>query len=138
MKKYIIIICFCVIPTLSLEAQVAVISNRAVSTSALTWENIVDIFTGNIQYWKDGTRITIVEIKNDCEVKRNFYDYLNLSYNEMKKIRLRKQFSGEIMPPITVNTESEMLDKVSSVPGAIGYLSSSSAGKSVKILKKVE
>ena len=52
----------------------------------------------------------------------------------MKSIWLKKMLSGEGDPPEALKSESEVLQKVSSTPGAIGFVSEANISDDVKVL----
>ena len=57
-----------------------------------------------------------------------------MSREDMQRIWLRKQFSGRALPPQTVYSEEEILERVASVPGAIGYLAADKVTDRVRVL----
>jgi ABC-type phosphate transport system substrate-binding protein len=52
----------------------------------------------------------------------------------MKSIWLRNKLSGEGDPPLTLEDEAAVLEKVQQTPGAIGFISSDQVDTTVKIL----
>ncbi|MCH6560005.1 hypothetical protein IH799_06575 [candidate division KSB1 bacterium] len=55
----------------------------------------------------------------------------------MKSIWLKKMLSGEGDPPLSMRSEDELLEKVASTPGAIGYVNQVKVSEEVKILLAV-
>jgi ABC-type phosphate transport system substrate-binding protein len=119
-------------------AQVAVITHKATSIASLDNDKILDIYTLNTKNWSDGGKITLLEIKGDSPAKSRFYASLGTSFAEMQRLWLKKQFAGKGLPPTALASEDEILQKVASTPGAIGYVSAEKASKEVKILATIK
>jgi ABC-type phosphate transport system substrate-binding protein len=115
-------------------AQVVVIAHKSTPIATLDNDKLLDIFTLNTKNWGDGGKITLLEIKGDSPSKARFYATLGTSFGEMQRLWLKKQFAGKGVPPTTVGSEDEIIQKVASTPGAIGYVSMEKASKDVKIL----
>jgi len=70
--------------------------------------------------WSDGTNI-IVLVHKDKSVQKKFFEFIDVTdVMNIKKQWMRFQLSGEGKAPETVD-DYEMLKKVASTPGAIGY-----------------
>ncbi len=92
------------------------------TVSALNEQELVDIFSLEESHWSNGGRIVPVELKGKSDIKSQFYALIGRSANEIKRKRLRIVLAGDGDPPIPAKTAEEMLEKISSTPGAIGYL----------------
>ncbi len=103
------------------QAQVAIVANKSVQVSDLDIQALIDIFSLENSEWKDGTHITPVDFKGKNEIKKVFYNFLGRSANDIKRDRLRIILAGEGNPPLTASTAKEILNKVVSTAGAIGY-----------------
>jgi ABC-type phosphate transport system substrate-binding protein len=119
-------------------AQIAVISNKYAKTGSIDQSRLLDIYTLNSQQWDDGYRIRVMDFKGNKPIKIAFYNYMGIKPSEMQKIWLRKQFSGKAIPPTTFNSEEDILDKVASTPGAIGYISADKVNEDVKVLMVIQ
>jgi len=102
--------------------KVAVIVHESVKSDELSSQQLLDIYTLNAQNWSDGKKIYVTDFKGDSEIRTKFYNYMSINKNDMKRIWLRKQFSGSGTPPLTVKTAEEMIEKVLSKPGTVGYV----------------
>jgi len=93
-------------------------------TTSLTYEDLRAIFTLVVSRWADGSRIVVVILSSDNELQRQFlFEYFGLTparYNEIVESRVS---SGRAKPPVIVNTESEMIRKVSGTVGSVGFTS---------------
>jgi ABC-type phosphate transport system substrate-binding protein len=120
-------------------AQTVVIVNESVSTSILTQKELMDIYTLNRAHWDDGSRISVFDLKSG-KPKESFLSHVGMTEDELKRIWLRKQFTGKARPPRALATEEEVVDHVSRTPGAIGYVSERAikSPSSVRIIAKVK
>jgi ABC-type phosphate transport system substrate-binding protein len=117
--------------------QISVIVHKSVATDPINSSRLADIYTLNSQQWKDGSRIQVVDYKGTKALKLEFYKSMNLTPSDMQKIWLRKQFSGKAVPPATFSSEEEVVQKVVSTPGAIGYVSANIVHDSVRVIATI-
>jgi ABC-type phosphate transport system substrate-binding protein len=122
----------------SATAQVAVITHKSTSVTALDNDKLLDIYTLNTKNWSDGGKIMLLEIKGDSPAKARFYGALGTSFSEMQKLWLKKQFSGKGLPPTALASEQEIIEKVAATPGSIGYVSAENVGKNVKVIATIK
>lgn len=134
MKRIILIIACLLFCASSLSAQVAVIAHKSVPLEKIKKTEIMDFYTGDIKKWSDGSNVIVLDLKPKGEVKKAFYKYLGKTPSRMKSIWLKKMLSGEGDPPQALKTEEEMLQKVASTQGAIGFLSQTKVDNNVKTL----
>ena len=119
----------------AVSAGVAVIGNPDLSVSSITAAQASDIFLGKMSKLPDGTSITVVEHKDGDPVKEEFYDkVVGKTSSQLKAYWAKLVFTGEGVPPKEYAGDQAVLQRVSSTPGAIGYVSDKSVDKSVKVL----
>lgn len=116
------------------SGQVAVIANKSVPVEAVTSQQLLDFYTGDVKLWENKDPVIVTDLKPEGEVKALFYEFLGKSPSRMKSIWLKKMLSGEGDPPEALKSENEVLQKVSSTPGAIGFVSEASVTEDVKVL----
>jgi ABC-type phosphate transport system substrate-binding protein len=91
----------------------------------LTVSDVQDIFLLNTTQWRDGTKIVVVTLQPYHHLHQIFiWEYFGLNqaaYAEKIAIRVRAGSN----PPIYVNNEFEMINKIKSIPGSIGFVGSS-------------
>ncbi len=123
----------------TMEAQTAVIVNRSVPASSMGLKELLDIYTLNKAHWDDGSRITVFDLKRG-KTKEAFYEYIDMSEEDLQRIWLRKQFTGKARPPRSISNEEELIDMVSRTPGAIGYVTERNIPKksNVRIVARVK
>ena len=137
--RYIIVLAFLIGMPLVGNAQTAVIVNKTVPQETMSEKDILDIYTLNWPRWDNGTRVTVFDLKREGKTKKAFYRHIEMDEDELRRIWLRKQFSGKAMPPKIVDTEEDVVDRVANTPGAIGYVSLNAArkNKDVKVVARI-
>lgn len=114
--------------------QVAVIANKSVPVDEVSSQQLLDFYTGDVKLWENKDPVIVTDLKPEGEIKALFYEFLGKSPSRMKSIWLKKMLSGEGDPPEALKSEGEVLQKVSSTPGAIGFVSEASVTEDVKVL----
>jgi ABC-type phosphate transport system substrate-binding protein len=117
---------------------VAVIAHKAVPADTLTRAQLVDLYTGDVKSWSDKTPVVVLDLRTQSEIRDAFYQLLGLTSSRMKSIRLKKLLLGEGEPPEALKSEEEVVKKVASTPGAIGYVSQSKVSGEVITLRIIE
>ena len=120
------------------QSQIAIIANKSVKEGSVSRSTLVDIYTLNKLFWSNGSKITVVDLRGESSMKERFYDFLGFNYAQIQKLWLKRQFSGKSMPPVGCKTEKEIVEKVASTPGAIGYVSLKNVTKDVIVLVKIQ
>lgn len=106
----------------ALSAEVAVIAHPSVPASGITKAELLDLYTGDIKEWDNGEPIILIDLKPKTDIKLTFYDFLGKSASRMKSIWMRNMLTGEGKPPEAMGSQEDLLQKVASTPGAIGYI----------------
>lgn len=104
------------------SADVAVIAHPSVPVRQISRTQLLDLYTGDVREWRNGAPIVVLDLKPKSGTKDVFYHYLGKSSSRMKSIWMKNLLSGEGNPPAGQASEAEILQKVASTPGAIGYL----------------
>ena len=119
-------------------SQVAVIAHKSVPVDTIKKSELLDFYTGDIKKWNDEQPVVILDLKPRGDTKKAFYKFLGKSPSRMKSIWLKLMLSGEGDPPLSMRSEDELLKKVASTPGAIGFVSQRRATGDVKTLFLIE
>lgn len=119
-------------------AQVVVIANKSVPEISLTYRQLSDIYTLRIITWSDESNIVPFTFKADNETTQAVFGSFGKSVLDMKKLWMKMLLSGEGQPPKALDSEEEMVEKVASTPGAIGFVDASKVTDEVKVLAKIE
>lgn len=99
-------------------------------------EQVSKIFLGQTKTFPGGAEATPVDNK-EGPLREDFGNkVLKKSPAQLKALWARQIFTGGAKPPRELASEDEVLKFVASTPGAIGYIDSSKANSSVKVLKR--
>ncbi len=136
MNKYVFKILFLLISVTICQAQVSVVANKSVPDNALTAVKVASIFSLEQVKWSSGDRVVVFD--QNGEAKKSFYAAIGKDPLSMKKDWMKKQLTGEAKAPETVSSDGDVISKVSSTPGAIGYVNSASVTGQVKVLLELK
>ncbi len=116
------------------HAEVVVITNSTVGMDSMPKDELKKIFLGKKIKWSDDMRIKVTALKKG-EVHKEFVKmYTKKSTSQFKNYWKNMIFTGKGMPPKQFETESELIDYVSTTDGAIGYISTDKKTDDIKIL----
>lgn len=138
MKQLTMTICYLTLWGSGCFAQVAVIAHKSVPLDEIDKSELLDIYTGDKSLWSDGKPVIIFDLKPKGDIRDTFYSFLEMSPTRIKTIWMKRMLSGDADPPEFLNSEEEMLQKVASTPGAIGFVSQSKENDDVKVLMIIE
>lgn len=83
--------------------------------------------------WPDGTRIQVFVLPDNDPLHRQFTkSRLNMFPHQFRRIWDKLIFSGTGQAPHPVESMAEMLEKISTTPGAIGYLNKQPNNKNIR------
>lgn len=121
------------------NAGVVVIANPAVSTSALTAEQVSQIFMGRARSLPDGAAVTPIDQAEGSPARTQFNErVLGKNEQQLRSYWSRMIFTGKGQPPRSVPTPEEVIRTVANTPGAIGYIDAKNVSPSVKVLYRAE
>lgn len=122
MRKFVIIAFLLACWSPSAMAQVAIIAHKDVPAAEITKERVLDFYSGESRWWTSDIPVVVLDLKAKGDVRDTFYKFLGRSSSRMKSIWLRRKLSGEGEPPETMDDAAELIAKVASTPGSIGYV----------------
>ena len=100
-----------------------VVINKSVGENHISAHSLRSVFSMHLKTWPDGTKIRVFVLADDDPLHQIFSkEKLNVFPYQLRSTWDRLVFSGTGQAPIKVNSIEEMLEKVTSTPGAIGYL----------------
>ena len=112
-----------------------IVANSGVSEKNISKNALRAIFGMRLQTWPDGSPIRVFVLPDDAPLHIVFSkEKLNVFPYQLRAAWDRLVFSGTGQAPETVASPEEMLAKVGSTPGAIGYLTRSRMDGSVNVL----
>jgi ABC-type phosphate transport system substrate-binding protein len=105
------------------EVGHSVIVHPHVTSKDLSLNQLRSIFSLRARAWPDGARITVVVLSDEAEIHRSFLvNTLKMLPHQLRRQWDRYIYSGIGQGPVVVNSVEEMMNKVRSTPGAIGYI----------------
>lgn len=113
-------------------AEVAVVVNPS-NSAAVDADIIKKLYLGKMKSFSDGTKVKLVFQQGDIGEEFTA-KVLDRSSSQFKAYWAKRAFSGKGKPPKSLASSSEVMEKVSSTPGAIGIIDASEANNSVKIV----
>jgi ABC-type phosphate transport system substrate-binding protein len=91
----------------------------------LTVSDVRDIFLLNITKWRDGTNIVVITFPPYHYLQQIFiWEYFGLNQAAYAE-KIASHVQAGSNPPIQVTNEFEMINKIQSIPGSIGFVGSS-------------
>lgn len=96
-------------------------------------------FGMTLQAWPDGRPVTVFVLRDDNPLHQQFCrKVLGVLPYTLRRSWDRLLFSGAAQAPITLESPQEMLRRVATTPGAIGYIEKELSNDSVSIIEVVE
>ncbi len=120
------------------SGQVVIIANKSVPVDTLKKSELLDLYIGDVRFWVDDVPVVTLELEPEDNIKTLFYSFLDRRPSWMKSIWLKKMLSGEGDPPLFMNSMEDILKKVASTPGAIGYINQADVTTDVKVLMSLQ
>ena len=125
------------------EAQMArayrVVVHPDNTLPAVPTSEISDLFLGKKAEWPSGVRVRVVERPIRSEVRGAFtHDMHDRSVESVHQLWQRRILSGRVHAPDLADTDADVLQIVSSDPGAVGYISADTPFRGVRELPVVE
>lgn len=133
----ILLICFfCVITKGWANEQYEIVTHPNISVKSLSVNSLRAIFGMQLKAWPDGTAIKVFVLPDDNFLHQRFAkEKLHVFPYQLRLTWDRLVFSGTGQAPNSVSSSAEMLTKIASTPGSIGYLEISHINNNVHILK---
>jgi len=117
-------------------ADFKLVAHPDVSVSSLDSSDCSRIFLKKRQRWGDGTRIVPVDLSAASPVRRAFSRRVHHKPTVAVEAFWQKQlFTGQGVPPITLNSEADVIRYVKENPGAIGYVSPDVSTRGLKVIE---
>lgn len=107
------------------EDRILVIANLSVPENTLTQKELRSIFLGEKSLWSDKQKISFALIKNTNIHHAFLESYIDKTVNQYKNHWKKLIFTGRGRNPTFFENEEQIIDYVSKVKGAIGYIPAS-------------
>jgi len=118
------------------QSQVVIIAHPSVPASTIDAPTVVQIMMLTRTKWSDDEPIRVFTLKKGTVSAERFYAQFGLNPLVLNKQWLRVQLTGEGRAPAVV-TEAEIVARVASTPGAIGFVDVSHVTGNIKVLRQV-
>ena len=119
----------------SQEPAVQVVVNPSVESKDISVEQIRRIFSMRQTTWSNEQAITVYVLSNQHLTHQAFSTkVLGMFPYQLDRIWNKLVYSGLGEEPIKVQSEQEMLERVSQKPGAIGYVMQQVRGDNVNVI----
>ena len=110
--------------------------HQAHAQTIISQDSLRAIYSMRQRAWPDGTPVTVFMYAADSELHRNFcLRDLELFPYQLQRVWDVLIYSGAGQSPVRVKSKDEMLKKISSTVGAIGYVAEKGVASNVKIIK---
>ncbi len=137
LKFYSLMIVAMLAFTANSYSQIQIIANKSVKEGTINKAKLKNIFTLDSKQWANGSKIVVCDQKTGS-AKEDLCKAVGQSAANLAQLWLRVKLSGEGNPPTPVANDEDMLSKVASIPGAIGYVTAGKANGSVQVLMEIK
>lgn len=128
---------FAIAASLAAARDLAIVSNKANPVSTLTFPDLVKICKGQINHWPDGKSVTfIMRAPSAPEMKLVLEKIYELPEGQVKEL-VSSANHGRIGHPaiIIADSDEDLVNKVASLPGAVGVVDVYAINSSVSIVR---
>lgn len=123
--------------SLAAARDLAIVSNKANSVSSITLPDLVKVCKGQTNHWPDGKSVTfIMRAPSAPEMKVVLEKLYELPEAQVKEL-VTSANHGRIGHPaiIIADSDEELINKVASIPGAVGIVDVYAINSSVAVVK---
>ena len=115
-------------------AQAIVIANSNVKATAVSKDDLKDVFTGNATTLKDGSKVVPVLLKDGPANEEFLKAYVGKGDTAYRAGWRSLVFSGQASMPKSLDDDAAAVAFVAKNPGSIGYIDKASPHDGVKVL----
>lgn len=107
----------------SQDVAVDVVVSPSLIKTKLDRDLLRAVFTMRVREWPDGSPVRVFVLPDDNPLSDRFYrERLGMYSYVLRRAWDRMVFTGTGFAPTVVRSEQEMLERVRSTPGAIGFM----------------
>ena len=100
-----------------------IIVNNDVNQDSLSLKKLRAIFAMKSRFWSEGQPVSVFVLAKESPLHGAFCKkILNIFPTQLESIWYRQVYTGTGQAPIEVSSEAELRERVSTTPGAIGYI----------------
>ncbi len=135
LNKILLIFGFIFTLTGSANAGVSVIVNSGTDIEALDTQLLSRIYAMQLRSWNNGDSIKVFVLPARNKIHRDFVvSNLKMQPHQLDRLWSRLIFTGTGRAPTVVKTELEMINRVRTTVGAIGYINVQPPVEGVKVV----
>lgn len=132
-------LCLFLAASVSLAAarDLALVSNKANAVSAVTLPDLVKFSKGQTSHWPDGKSVTLIMRSPSAPEMKLFIEKIyDVPESQVKEIIAAANHGRMGHPAVMiVDSDEELVNKVASIPGAIGVVDVYAINSSVAVVK---
>lgn len=137
-RRYLLLfVClFSLISEVHANGHYQIVAHPKVHEDVLSANVLRSIFSMRMRTWSNGSLIKVFVLSDNDELHQDFSkEKLNLFPYQLRLAWDRLVFSGTGQAPVYVDSHDDMLAKVASTPGAIGYLKTTYISDDIHVLQ---
>ena len=120
----------------TVAAEMVVILHPKVDVESMNSQTLGRIYAMQVKNWKDGQPIKVFTYSTQKDVSRQFIiSNIKMQPHQLERLWNRLIFTGIGRTPTVVSSSKEMIEKVKTTPGAIGYVEMPADLSSVQVLE---
>lgn len=116
------------------EHDIVIIGNKTLPFESLQPTELFKVFTFKKDFWDEKTPINIVLLRRGDAHRKFISNYLNLRQGDYRRLCSNLKKRTKSMSPVIFKDEYSVLQHVRITKGAIGYVSTRTMPKGVKII----
>lgn len=117
------------------QAGIVIIGHPDDTTRSLDKKKASEVFLGKNNRMYDGTRVQVIDQSEENAIRDKFYQSLvDKNRRQMQAYWINRIFTGRGTPPAPVGGDADVKAIIAASPGYIGYIDSSQADDSVRVL----
>ena len=110
-------------PAPAASAEVSVLVSNGSSVQTLSRSQAIALFTGRLRALPNGEQVQPLDMPLQSPARETFYRLLTgMSLAQINSYWARLVFSGQIQPPLVVESEAAMAKTLRENPRSIGYV----------------
>lgn len=127
------LLCGCLLAGIC-HAEIAVVAGKTSPIDKLDAREVTDIFLAKTSYLRDGSRITLLELRENPFRAAFYRDISGKTLAQINSYWTTLIFTGKGKPPRTVEVLDRLVEQLESDPHAITYLPLEQVGSALKVL----
>lgn len=120
----------------TVDSDVVVITSPSIGEHTIARSTLRAMFGMRLSKWSDGTPVRVFVMKDDSVEHASFSkNILQVFPHQLRLSWDRQVFSGQGQYPEQVASMQDMISRIASTPGAVGYVKANEVTNNVRILQ---